>query len=130
MSSPVDWEELSLEASQDRRRERRIPLAFSIEVSGFDQGGRFFTARTVTTDISESGCRFGLKVQVDRGAVVAMKLVNRESSRAFPERPLLFQVARVSQEGDGWVVGAVKLQPESLWCVAFPSADKPPTSVV
>lgn len=130
MSSTVDWEELSLEVSQDRRRERRIPLAFAIEVSGFDQSGRFFAARTVTADISESGCRFALNVSLERGAVVAIKLVNQESSSAFPDRPLLFQVARVLQEKEGWTVGAMKLQPESLWCVAFPAADKHPTSVV
>jgi hypothetical protein len=128
MNNAIDWEELSLEASQDRRRERRIPLAFPVEVSGFDQNGRYFSEQTMTTDISESGCRFYLKIRVDRGAMVALKVVSRGGSKALPDRPLLFQVARVTQEGDGWVVGAVKLQPESLWCVAFPIVERRPTT--
>ncbi len=131
MKNAIDWEELSLEASQDRRRERRIPLAFPVEVSGFDQNGRYFSEQTMTADISESGCRFHLKIQVHCGAVVALKVVSRGNSKALPDRPLLFQVARVKQEGDGdgWVVGAVKLQPESLWCVAFPALERRTTPV-
>ncbi len=129
MTKTIDWEELSLEASQDRRRERRIPLSFPIEVSGFDRSGKYFAERTMTLDISESGCCFRLSTQVERGAMVALKVVSRGNSKALPDRPLLFQIARLTQDGDGWTYGATKLQPESLWCVAFPAAAKPPTSV-
>jgi hypothetical protein len=120
MKAETNWEELSAEASRDRRREKRIPLVFPIEVSGFDRNGRFFRERTVTADVSESGCRFQLKTEVERGAVLAIKLASRDTNRQQLERPLLFKVARVAEEKSGWTLGASKLQPESLWCIAFP----------
>jgi hypothetical protein len=124
LKAPTNWGELSTEASHDRRKERRIPLAFPIEVSGFDTNGKFFAERSVTMDISENGCKFQLKSQVERSSVLALKVFHRNGSGSFPERPLLFRVARVIQEDDGWTLGAVKLQPESIWCVAFPSPKK------
>jgi len=120
MKAKTNWEELSAEASRDRRREKRIPLVFPIEVSGFDRNGRFFSERTITADVSEGGCRFQLKTEVERGSVVAIKLVSRHTNRLQPERPLLFKVSRVVEESNGWTLGAAKLQPESLWCIAFP----------
>jgi hypothetical protein len=119
MKAETNWEELTAEANRDRRREKRITLAFPIEGSGFDRRGQFFSERTVTADVSEGGCRFHLKTEVERGAVVAIKVVSRHTYRP-PERPLLFKVARVVEEPKGWTLGAVKLQPESLWCIAFP----------
>jgi hypothetical protein len=130
MKAATNWEELSTEASRDRRREKRIPLAFPVEVSGFDKRGRFFSERTVTVDVSESGCRFQLKTEVERGAVVAIKLVSRHTGQPQPDRPLLFKVARVAQESSGWTLGAAKIQPESLWCVACPPAAKKQNSSV
>lgn len=129
LKAGTNWNELSTEANHDRRKERRIPLVFPIEVSGFDANGKFFTERSVTMDISENGCRFQLKSQIERSSVVALKVLHRNRSDSSPERPLLFSVARAIQEGNGWTLGAVKLQPENIWCVAFPSAkkdDKPP----
>jgi len=120
MKAETDWAELSAEANRDRRREKRITLVFQIEVSGFDRRGQFFSERTVTADVSESGCRFHLKAEVEHGAVVAIKLVSRNINRLQPERPFLFKVARVTAESTGWTLGAAKLQPESLWCIAFP----------
>ncbi len=120
MKAETNWEELSAEANQDRRRENRIPLVFHIEVSGFDRCGQFFSERTVTADVSESGCRFQLKTEVERGAVVAIKRASRHANRLQPERPILFKVVRVAEESSGWTLGAWKLQPETLWCIAFP----------
>lgn len=124
LKAGTNWNELSTEASHDRRKERRIPLAFPIEVSGFDANGKFFTERSVTMDISENGCKFQLKSRIERSSVVALKVLHRDDSGSLPERPLLFRVARVIRENDGWTLGAVKLQPESIWCVAFPSPKK------
>ena len=124
MKAETNWQELSAVASRDRRREKRIPLVFPIEVSGFDRRGRFFSERTVTADVSESGCRFQLETEVERGAVVAIKRVSRQANRLQPERPLLFKVARVTEESSGWILGASKLQPESLWCIAFPPQEQ------
>ena len=124
MNAATNWQQLSEEASKDRRRERRIHLAFPIEVSGFDINGRYFAERTATSDVSQGGCRFPLQTEVGRGTVVAIKLVSRESGAAQPGRPLLFQVAWVAQEEEGWTLGASNLQRENLWCVAFPPPEK------
>jgi PilZ domain len=120
METVTDWESLSVEASRDRRRETRIPLVFPIEVSGFDRRGRFFTERSKTSDVSANGCRFRISTEIARGALIAIKLVSRNSEQTLPERPLLFQVARLEKKEDGWILGAAKLQPENLWCIAFP----------
>ncbi len=121
MNAATNWQQLSEEASKDRRRERRIHLAFPIEVSGFDINGRYFAERTATSDVSQSGCRFPLQTEVGRGTVVAIKLVSREPGSAQPGRPLLFQVVWVARGEKGWTLGASNLQRENLWCVAFPS---------
>ena len=51
----TEWELLSREVMQDRRKGKRVCLTFPIEVSGFDRSGRLFSERTVTQDISEAG---------------------------------------------------------------------------
>jgi len=130
MQTALDWEVLSAEAGRDRRKEKRIPLAFPIEVCGFDASGHFFSERTQTTDISEEGCRFCAKAQPEPGEVVAVRLVSRESGTMVPKNPLLFQIAWVAHAENGWVVGAFKLQPENVWNVAFPSAQKKQLFVV
>jgi hypothetical protein len=130
LKATTNWNELSTEASHDRRKERRIPLAFPIEVSGFDTEGRFFKERSGTIDISENGCRFQLKAQVEPTSVVALKVLHRNGSGSSHDRPLLFRVARVIREDGGWTLGVVKLQAESIWCVAFPAVKKDDKPVV
>ena len=53
-----------------------IPIEFSMEVSGFDHAGRFFTERTSTVDASFCGCKFHLRTPVEKGTVVAIRLLN------------------------------------------------------
>jgi hypothetical protein len=122
MEATVNWEELGIEANKDRRREARIALAIPIEVTGFDAGGKFFCAATKTVDISESGCSFRLTHCLERGGIIAIKVAVKDRKKS-QHRPFLYQVARATQEADHWVVGAAKLQPESVWFVAFPTAE-------
>lgn len=127
-TTAVEWEELSQEAMQDRRKCRRVPLAFPIEVMGFDPTGRLFSEMTSTSDISETGCRFLLKTQVEPGAVVAIKLLSRRKDTFPPSKPLLFQIIWVAREADGCTVGAAQLQGENLWPMAFPPNKQPKAS--
>lgn len=122
METAVNWEELGIEANRDRRKETRIPLAIPIEVTGFDAQGKFFSDATKTVDISERGCSFWLKRRVERGGIVAVKVIIKKHSP--DQRPFLYQVARTTASGDGWVTGAAKLQTESVWFVAFPKSEK------
>ncbi len=125
MGTLTDWEKLSQEASQDRRRGKRVALTYSIEVAGFDRSGRLFTECTSTWDVSEDGCSFRLKTPLQRGDVVAIKLVTRKRTDPAGNRSLLFQISWIVQERDGWKAGAMKLQPESIWHAAFPQKERP-----
>jgi PilZ domain len=123
MESAVNWEELGIEANKDRRREARIPLAIPVEVTGFDSHGKFFCEATKTVDISESGCSFALKRSLERGGVIAIKVAVKDRKKKTEQRPFLYQVARSTPEGERWIIGAAKLQPESVWYVAFPKTE-------
>lgn len=123
MQNAVNWEELGIEANQDRRREARVALAIPIEVTGFDLHGKFFTELTNTIDISESGCGFSLKRGVERGGIVAIKVAMKDRKQRV-QRPFLYQIARAIPDGSRWMLGAAKLQPESMWSVAFPRTDR------
>lgn len=128
MESPTEWAELSELAMQDRRRGKRVPLAFPIEVSGFDRNGRHFSETTKTFDISEAGCRFHIRERLQPGDVVAIKLVIRDNGQAPASKALLFQIAWVKPESDGWAAGALKLQSENIWHMSFPPRDQPKAS--
>ncbi len=122
MDATVNWEELGIEANKDRRREARIALTIPIEVTGFDVNGKFFCAATKTVDISESGCSFRLPHRLERGGIIAIKVAVKDRKKT-EHRPFLYQIVRATQEGDHWIVGAAKLQPESVWFVAFPAPE-------
>jgi hypothetical protein len=115
----------NVDASLDRRGEPRIPLEFSIEVCGFDATGHFFTERTMTYDVSNSGCKFRMSVEVEKNSVVAIRVVHHFNGREVDSRPLLFQILRIEQEFGGQALGVCKLQAERLWCADFPQPNKP-----
>lgn len=125
MRTQVNWEELGIQANQDRRRESRLPLSVPIEVTGFGTDARFFRELTTTIDISESGCSFRLQREVPRGSIVAIKVMLKEYAKDNFARPFLYQIARAVEDLNSWLVGAEKLQPESIWLVAFPKPADP-----
>lgn len=118
--SGVSWEDLGICGNQDRRSETRVVKAIPIEVTGFDVAGRFFVETTETLDISETGCAFRLTRRIERGGIVSIKALNTKSDAA--SSPLMYQIARATSHGSGWTLGAAKLQPRSLWSIAFPDA--------
>ena len=120
MRSVVSWEDLGICGNQDRRSETRVLKAIPIEVTGFDVGSRFFVERTETIDISETGCAFRLTRRVERGGIIAIKVMNTKNDAA--SSPLMYQIARATPHGRGWILGAAKLQPRSLWSIAFSDA--------
>lgn len=128
MNVVTDWEILSREVTRDRRKGKRVNLRFPIEVSGFNPQGVLFAENTETTDISESGCRFTLKEFVVRGDVIAIKLRNRQGEDRDSAHAELFQVIWRAQDGELWLVGALKLRNDKFWEVSFPpkaSAEPP-----
>jgi hypothetical protein len=109
----------------DRRQGKRIPISFPIEISGFDDGGRIFREHSVTTDVSEHGCRFDLLRELKHGDVIAIQLECRNGTRPDNSKPLLFEVAWVDASQHGWSIGASKLQPENIWHLIFPPKKLP-----
>jgi PilZ domain len=98
---------------QDRRREQRIAVEYPIEVSGFDCMGRFGTEDTSTQDVSGSSCSFHLKMEVEKGMVLAIRML-ADADNATPA-PVLFYVTRVDRTAKGYCIGAVKLAPRAPW---------------
>jgi hypothetical protein len=93
------------------RAEQFMPQV-TIEVCGFDRCGRFFTERAETCDVSDDKCKFYLRTEVERDAIVALRVVSRNDRRGNDSAPALFQIARIERESGGWALGAVKLHAE------------------
>ena len=99
------------------QRAERIASQLSIEVCGFDRCGRFFTERSETCDVSDAGCKFYLRTEVEREAVVALRVITRSDRRGSVAAPVLFQVAHMERGSSGWTLGAWKLRAEDSWPV-------------
>jgi hypothetical protein len=97
------------------QRAERFALQLSIEVCGFDRCGRFFTERSETSDVSDGGCKFYLRTEVDPEAVVALRVIERYDQRRNGAAPVLFQVAYMERGSSGWTLGALKLRAEDSW---------------
>jgi hypothetical protein len=95
----------------------RAASQFPIEVCGLDRGGHFFIERTETCNASERGCKFYLRTEVEREAVVALRVIAGHDRRGRDLAPVLFQVVRMTREPDGWALGALKLRAEDFWPV-------------
>jgi len=100
------------------RRPERSALQLSIEVCGFDRCGRFFTERSETCDVSDAGCKFYLRTEVEREAVVALRVIERSDRRGSVAAPVLFQVAHMERGSSGWTLGAFKLRVEDSWSIS------------
>lgn len=123
MGSQTKWKDFTEETLKDRRKGRRAQLVFPIEVSGIDRTGRIFCQRTYTNNVSEKGCSFHLSQSLQRGDIVAIKLLYGPDPQSPKNKPLLFQICWIAQESHGWMAGALKLQPENFWPAVFPPSD-------
>jgi hypothetical protein len=102
------------------RREQRVLSAFRVEVCGFNRFGRFFTERTLTSNVSDGGCQFSLQMEVEPRSVVALRVIERRNGREMDSRPALFQVERIVPQAGKWILGVSKLLPVPVWGVEFP----------
>ena len=96
-------------------REPRYALRIVIEVAGIDHTGRPFIELTKTEEVSEWGCRFSLSRELERHALVALRLVGTQEFCLTDAGPVMYMVARAKQTREGWLTGASKIQAESLW---------------
>ena len=104
----------------DRRGCRRVCLSYPIRVAGSDRLSLPFSDLTVTTDVSEQGCRFDLLRELELGDVLIIQIVERGTGKPHDDKTPQFKVAWVSPSQRGWSVGVVMLTPENIWHMAFP----------
>ena len=105
----TDWPELGPVITEERRFEKRMPIEMGIEVSGFDSSLRYFSERTETCDVSESGCQFRLHINLAQETVVAVRAAChcRVDSSAKAD---LYRIVRLTEEPHGILIGAQALQ--------------------
>lgn len=112
--------EVSPESKRERRHQTRLEVKYPIEVSGFNRRGRYFTERTLTLDVSDGGCKFRLSNELEKGSVVAIRIIIRRNGREIDTRPVLFQVNWFQGLPKGWTLGVSKLQAGASWCASIP----------
>lgn len=103
----------------ERRRELRDARSVSVEVTGFDVRGRYFSETTMTLDVSESGCRFRLNAELEKHSAVSVRVIRRSNGFVVPDPPVVFRVVWTKYMQPGWIVAGAKLQPVHLWAVGF-----------
>jgi len=126
----TEMQQQSLERAPERRREPRAELKFPVEVCGFSRYSRFFSEKTATSDVSDGGCKLHLRTEVDKGSVIAIRVITRRFGLEVDTRPVLFQVNWVQPCPDGCNLGVSKLQPGKMWTVSFDLPNQNPESVV
>jgi len=104
---------------QTDRREQRSDLQLAVTVYGFATTGKLFVEHCATRNVSHSGCCIYLRTRPQADSALALRLL-RWGIAAKGAQQLLFQVAWVRQEKDGWLVGASALGPADLYSLAFP----------
>jgi hypothetical protein len=104
----------------ERRGELRETRSVPVEISGFDARGRFFTERTETLDVSESGCRFQLRAELEKNSAISVRVIRRRNGMMLDDPPVLFRVVWVRDTNSGWIVAGAKLQPIRLWTIGLP----------
>jgi len=119
----ADWQELKIDANRERRREFRTIQKVPIEVCGFNRHGRFFSEKTTTFDVSDGGCQFPLRADVEKESIVAIRVNLRRNGQEIDARPVLFQINWSKELPDGFTLGASKLQPGAMWTVGFPAME-------
>jgi len=85
----------------DRRRCERLSLTFPIEVSGADATGRPFSDRTITSDVSEEGCRFEL-LRVFAAATWSPSAWWGDRAMMSATPALRFEIVWVETSDNGW----------------------------
>ena len=104
----------------DRRRSKRVSMAFQIEVSGTDLRGVVFRDPAMTNDVNEHGCQFECLRKLSRGEHVSIRLIEGAERGGNLGEPQLFEVVWVTASTLGWQIGAMKLDGRTIWPMKFP----------
>ena len=109
-----------------QRREERLSVSIPVEITGVDRAGHLFTERTLVEDITEIGCRFDIRTQLQCGDIIAVKLLEPGEKSMTHGQPHLFEVVWAAHHRTVCTVGARKLQGEKLAKAKFPPPNYSP----
>jgi len=112
-------------AHLQERREARYTVPIEIEISGVTQSGEVFHERLITRDVSEWGCGFVATVELKADDMIALRVASGDAGESVHARQSLFQVRRVAREGEGWLVGAWKMDNGDVWGADLAKIAKP-----
>jgi len=98
----------------ERRREERLRLKISGEITGIDGAGRLFVELVTIEDVTDFGCRIAMHVHLEPGTIVAIKPLEPGQKSLPDQRTQLFEVVWSAPREGCWEVGAKKLQGEKL----------------
>lgn len=104
-------------AHLQERRETRYPVPVDIEVTGI-RNGEVFHSRTVTRNVSDWGCSFVIPFELKPEDIVAIRVVSGSDDPSNTTQSL-FQLVRITEDPDGWLIGAWKLDGKNLWGAAL-----------
>jgi hypothetical protein len=104
----------------ERRRGKRIPLSFHVEVSGIGVNGVPYCDHAAACDVSDRGCQLHLTREVKPGDLLTIRVVWRKDSGVEQEAPFLYQAVWVESSAGGWIAGLAALEPGNPWRMAFP----------
>jgi hypothetical protein len=103
------------------RREPRSSAELTFAVCGLAASGRLFVELCSTVNISRSGCCLRLHTRPQTDSALALRAVPGGTSLPEGTSQLLFQLAWLRPEADGWLIGASALGEADLCRLAFPS---------
>jgi len=115
----LDWNEHGIPEMQPVR-DSHPARQLLIEACGFDRSGRFFTERTETSDVSESGCKFRLRAEINSDAILALRIIGDRNNGVPPMRPVLFRTVQTEKDSCDWIVAVSKLQQNDPWMANSP----------
>jgi hypothetical protein len=104
------------------RKEPRSDVDLTLAVCGVASTGKLFLELCSTRNISRSGCCIHMRHRPQSDSALALRVMPQGVATAEREEQLLFQVAWLQPDGDGWNVGAYALGKSGLDRLAFPSA--------
>jgi hypothetical protein len=108
--------------TMERRRGKRVPLSFHVEVSGIGLNGIPYCDHAAASDVSDRGCQVHLTREVRPGDLLTIRVVRRGEPSPDQDGPFLYQAVWVeaSENGGGWIAGLSALEPGNPWRINFP----------
>ena len=106
--------------SQDRRRGKRIPLSFKVEVSGIGLDGVPYCDQAAASEVSNRGCQIHLKREIKSGDMLTLRVIRENGATTDPEAPFLYQIVWARKNNGSWVAGLEALEPGNPWHITIP----------